>query len=109
PSKAILQPVLQWGVSAAGGGPYWSVASWFVDSSGHAFHTTLVPVSVGDVLVGEMLLTRRSENAFTYVAQFQGIAETSLEIQSADELVWCNETLEAYSITACSDYPDTDA
>ena len=30
----ILQPVLQWGSSAAGGGPYWSIASWYVTSGG---------------------------------------------------------------------------
>jgi hypothetical protein len=30
----ILQPVLQWGTSPAGGGPYWAVASWYVTSLG---------------------------------------------------------------------------
>lgn len=28
--NAILQPVLQYGPSAAGGGSYWAVASWYV-------------------------------------------------------------------------------
>ena len=37
----ILQPVLQWGPSAAGGGASWSVASWYV-GGGNAFHTNLV-------------------------------------------------------------------
>ena len=30
----IYQPVLQWGVSAAGGGNYWAVASWYVGGQG---------------------------------------------------------------------------
>lgn len=36
-SSYILQPVLQWGVSAAGGGDYWAIANWYVDGqSGNA-------------------------------------------------------------------------
>ncbi|KAF8319997.1 hypothetical protein DL93DRAFT_2153037 [Clavulina sp. PMI_390] len=31
--NAILQPVLQWGGSAAGGGAYWAVASWYLGPS----------------------------------------------------------------------------
>ena len=30
----ILQPVLQWGPSAAGGGNYWSITNWYVDGQG---------------------------------------------------------------------------
>src|SRR5262249_17675805 len=108
PSAAILQPVLQWGVSAAGGGNYWSVASWYVTGSGHAFHTTLVRVNTGDTLVGAMVLTGQSGDLFDYTSEFLGIAGTSLPVQNVEQLVWCNETLEAYSITQCSDYPDTD-
>ena len=32
----ILQPVLQYGSSAAGGGAFWSIASWYVTSGGQA-------------------------------------------------------------------------
>src|SRR5437016_3270931 len=54
----IYQPVLQWGPSAAGGGAYWSVASWYVDGQGGpAFHTNLVRVNPGDVLLGVMTQT----------------------------------------------------
>jgi hypothetical protein len=105
PSAAILQPVLQWGVSAAGGGPYWSVASWYVTNTGQAFHTTLIPVNAGDTLVGEMTLTGQAGGKFSYASAFQGMAGTNLPVQNVDELVWCNQTLEAYAITQCSDYP----
>lgn len=108
PSLAILQPVLQWGNSYAGGGPYWSVASWYVLGTGQAFYTPLVKVNVGDVLVGVMTLTGQSGGKFSYRCEFEGIPGTSLPVQNVDELVWCNQTLEAYSITACSDYPNTD-
>ena len=33
-STSIYQPVLQWGPSAAGGGNFWTVASWYVDGAG---------------------------------------------------------------------------
>jgi hypothetical protein len=106
PSQAILQPVLQWGTSHAGGGPFWSIASWFVSGNGQAFFTPLVPVNVGDTLVGKMTLTGQGNGLFSYQSEFEGIAGTNLPVQNVTELVWCNETLEAYSITACSDYPD---
>jgi hypothetical protein len=57
PSDGILQPVLQWGISAAGGGPYWAVASWYVGGDGHAFHTTPIRVNTGDTVVGVMKAT----------------------------------------------------
>ena len=103
----ILQPVLQWGVSAAGGGAYWSVASWYVTSGGQAFHTNLVRVNPDDTLIGVMTLTGRNGTAFSYTSQFQGIAGTELPVQNIAELMWCNETLEAYGINAAGNYPNT--
>jgi hypothetical protein len=103
----ILQPVLQWGSSAAGGGQYWSVASWYVTSGGSAFHTTLVKVNVGQQLVGIMTKTGKTSTGFNYQSEFQGISGTALPVQNIAELLWCNETLEAYGINACTDYPAT--
>src|SRR5207248_2023472 len=103
----ILQPVLQWGVSAAGGVPYWSVASWYVTSGGQAFHTNLVRVNPDDTLIGVMSLTGQSGSSFSYTSQFQGINGTLLPVQNIAELQWCNETLEAYGINTCGNYPDT--
>jgi acylphosphatase len=103
----ILQPVLQWGVSAAGGGAYWSVASWYVTSGGQAFHTNLVRVNPGDTLIGVMTLTGQAGGLFNYTSAFEGIANTQLPVQNIAELQWCNETLEAYGINACGNYPNT--
>jgi hypothetical protein len=108
PTKAILQPVLQWGPSYAGGGAFWSVASWYVLGNGQAFFTPLVRVNEGDVLVGVMTLTAQGGGQFSYQSEFRGIAGTQLPVQNVEELTWCNETLEAYSISACSDYPASD-
>jgi acylphosphatase len=103
----ILQPVLQWGTSAAGGGQYWSVASWYVTSGGQAFHTNLVPVNTGDSLIGVMTLTGHNGGGFSYTSEFQNIATTQLPVQNIAELVWCNETLEAYGLNDPGNYPDT--
>lgn len=108
PSAAILQPVLQWGNSFAGGGDYWSVASWYVLGNGQAFFTPLVKVNEGDQVVGVMKLTGQGNGTFSYTSEFEGIAGTTLPVLNVAELVWLNETLEVYGITDCSDYPDTD-
>jgi len=98
--------VLQWGPSAAGGGAYWSVASWYVTSGGQAFHTNLVRVNPGDTLIGVMTLTGQSGSQLSYASEFEGIANTRLPVQNIAELTGCNETLEAYGIDACGNYPD---
>ena len=104
----IYQPVLQWGESAAGGGNYWAVASWYVDGQGGpAFHSDLVQVSPGQVLTGVMTLTGQSASGFSYNCDFEGIANTSLPVTNIQQLTWCIETLECYGITGAPDYPVT--
>lgn len=102
----ILQPVLQWGISAAGGGTYWAVASWYVTSSGHAFHSNLVRVNTGAKLVGIMTQTGVSGANHNYESTFQGIAHTTLPVANIAPLHWANETLEAYSMANCADFPN---
>lgn len=102
----ILQPVLQWGQSAAGGGEYWSIASWYVTSSGHAFHSPLTRVDTNQELIGVMTLIQGTEQRSDYHCEFTGFSNSSLNVQNINTLVWCNETLEAYSISKCSDYPN---
>lgn len=101
----ILQPVLQWGTSAAGGGTYWAVASWYVTSGGQAFHTNLVRVNPGTKLKGIMTQTGSSAGKYDYSSTFQGIANTTLPVTKIAPLHWANETLECYGLTVCSDMP----
>jgi hypothetical protein len=109
-SSFIYQPVLQWGESPAGGGNNWAVASWYVSgNNGPAFHSGLVNVNPGDALTGIMTLTGRSTvgtaQLFDYDCEFQGIAGAGFPIQNVEELTYCVQTLEAYSVQKCSDYP----
>ncbi|KAJ7092305.1 hypothetical protein B0H15DRAFT_169473 [Mycena belliarum] len=102
--NAILQPVLQYGPSAAGGGSFWAVASWYLDPS-NTFFTTPVRTSPGATLNGIITLTSSSGSSFTYNTQFTGIGGTSLSIAGAAQLTWATETLESYGVTTASDYP----
>jgi len=106
-STMIYQPVLQWGVSAAGGGPHWSVASWYADGAGGvAHHSPLTPVHPGQKLVGVMALMNHVGNHFSYQCQFVGIPQSILTIHNVQQLTWLAITLEAYGITKKTDYPN---
>jgi hypothetical protein len=106
----IYQPVLRWGNNGEFGGSHWVVASWYADGqNGLAFHSPPVQVDVGQRLVGIMTLTSQSGSKFSYHCQFQGIAKTSLDIADQPELTWLVETLEAYKVTRCSNYPSADS
>jgi hypothetical protein len=114
-STMIYQPVLQWGSSAAGGGQYWAIASWYADGqNGHVFHSDLVQVNVGTSLTGVMTLVRSYQSPtggrlFDYHCTFTGYTHTVLDIQGVEELTWLCETLEAYGITDCSQFPYTNS
>ncbi|KAJ7466253.1 hypothetical protein B0H11DRAFT_2048994 [Mycena galericulata] len=101
---AIIQPVLQYGPSAAGGGNYWAVASWYLDPD-NTFYTNPVKTSAGATLDGLITLTSSSGSSYNYNTEFSNIAGTSLPVTGAEELTWATETLEAYAVTEASDYP----
>jgi hypothetical protein len=50
PATKVVQPVLQYGSSGAGGGQYWSATGWHCGPT--CVHGTLITVSQGDVLGG---------------------------------------------------------
>lgn len=47
--SAIVQPVLQWGVSPAGGGNSWKLANWYV-RGGTALHSGLMSTTAGHTI-----------------------------------------------------------
>jgi hypothetical protein len=103
----ILQPVLQWGTSSAGGGSYWSITNWYVGSEGTALYGPLIQVNPGDVLEGIMTLTGQTGSNFNYLSSFTGFPTADLAVNNVAELTWANETLECYDFAAFTDYPDT--
>jgi len=67
---AILQPVLQFGPSDAGGGNFWSVASWYLVGPA-VYYSDLVEVSPGETLTGIIELTSPNTpgSPFDYTVQ----------------------------------------
>lgn len=58
-NPSIIQAVLQYGPSAAGGGASWAIAGWFGGGAwgGNYFHTALRGVSTGEVIRGGIYQT----------------------------------------------------
>jgi hypothetical protein len=102
--QAILQPVLQYGRSPAGGGSYWAATAWYVVGT-QSYYGSLASVSVGDTLTGEITLTSTDGTNYNYVSDFSGISGATITVQGSQQLVWATETLEAYGVTTASDYP----
>jgi hypothetical protein len=111
---AILQPVLQWGVSPSGGGAnIWSIATYYVMGSGPALSTDAVQVYPGDALNSSIRLLASGPDpntagqvTFDYIAEFVGYPTTALRASSVNELVWCYETLETYGASSSTNcYP----
>jgi hypothetical protein len=103
---SILQPVLQYGPSAAGGGSYWAVASWYVTGT-DAFWSSLVEVAAGKSLTGVITLKSHTKSEYDYACEFKGIAGTKYTIKKISQLYWLTETLEVYNVDLCADYPNT--
>ncbi len=102
----IVQPVLQWGASCAGGGNYWSIASWYVWGSGCAAsaHTSLHAVNSWDEVWGSISLQSNGNWQITVADYTTGYVGGSLTV-NANQMYNAFVTLEAYGVTNCNQYP----
>lgn len=105
---AILQPVLQFGVSPAGGGPYYSIASWYLINS-NVYYSSLIQVQPGQQLTGYMILantqTSGSTTQYDWAAYFGGYRDTILTAGTTEVLNWAYEALEIYNAQSDADLP----
>ena len=106
-SSMILQPVLQWGASEAGGAATgrWR-AGMLTGQGGLAFFTPLAHGRCWGHPDGYHDSHQAVGNQLSYTCKFLSIPLSNLPIENVPELTWCAETLEAY-VTKCSDYPRT--
>jgi len=104
--NAILQPVLQYGPSAAGGGDYWAVTSWYVVGN-QAYVGGLYYVTPGTFLGGQIQLIGQTKKHFSYTCDFYGYSGTTITVRGIPQLVWATETLEVYGVTQCTEFPNT--
>jgi hypothetical protein len=113
--SAILQPVLQYGVSAAGGGNSWKFAPWYYLSDGSSLPPkSLLSVSPGNLLQGTVRLT----SCGAYAACTFEVTARQLTGGSATATIrpivgagfrWAfPATLEVYNVTNCSQLPNQD-
>jgi hypothetical protein len=105
----ILQPVLQYGESPAGGGDYWSIASWLV-SSYEAFYSPLETVYPGNSIKGYIEMTGISGNTKYWEVEAKDATTGAYSILSAyvsgEHWTWAYAgVLEAYNVTSCSQFP----
>ena len=104
--NSILQPVLQWGISPAGGGAYWSVASWYISPTGHAVFSSLIRVNVGDILIGAMTQTATGGGLSTTHRSLSELKGPRCRLKMPTSSSGAMKTMEAYNVSQCSDYPD---
>jgi len=100
----IVQPVLQWGDSPAGGGDYWAICNWYVTRSGNAIFDTLIKVNSGTRLHGEINVIQQSNGLFSYRIGFKGF-NSFMRINDLPLINIPIEALEAYNIQSCNEYP----
>jgi len=101
----IIQPVLQYGKTPAGGGAFWGLASWYVTSGGVAVYSTVIPVSAGGWIWGNM--TQAGPSTWFIGGDYNG-QSANITVNKPTTLksvpnAYC--TLEVYGITQCSYLP----
>ena len=105
----ILQPVLQYGTGAAGGGNYWSAVSWYCCPSGWTLHSDVIPVNTGDVIVGTMTATCSGSACNWKIVTADQTTNTSTALAAdnvTDSFVWnVGAVMEAYYVRNCNQYP----
>jgi len=101
----IIQPVLQFGTSEAGGGTYWSMASWYVDSNGNAYYSALTNTMSGHTIQGNM--ARNNMNRVWEIDTIDTNTNmgTTLNIATNTTEPYAFVTLEVYSVSSCGEYP----
>jgi len=106
-NSEVVQPVLQWGSTPAGGGNYWAMASWYVASDGTALFSPLINTTIGDSVSGENSFDTNG----TWVAvgtDLKSKQTTSLSYTPPEtDYYYAYAVLESYSISTCNQYPPT--
>jgi hypothetical protein len=108
--NAIIQPVLQYGGSAAGGGNYWSTAVWYIDQFGNVYHSTLTSVSVGVTLTGYLTSSGCASNGlcnWTVQMKHNGTVQNSMLWAATEKFDWFFPAVaEFYGFTSCNQNPN---
>jgi len=104
----IIQPVIQYGPSEAGGGKFWTIASWWVNSAGSALYSTLTKCNTGDAIFGTMVRTGQTANSTNWVISgyINGATPTTLKVTNTPLQQVATLTMEVYNVNGCKEYPN---
>jgi len=105
----ILQPVLQYGESAYGGGPYWSYLSTYTGSFGTVWSPVYKTNNQGDIIFGNITRLHGNDEQW-YMDTFDitsGGKQSSLVVSRPTTNIEPDAyvTLEVYDVGSCSGYP----
>ena len=106
----ILQPVLQYGVSPAGGGNYWAIASWLVSANGNAYVSPLETVYPGDTIFGATGLNSVSGSTLYWKTEAKdettgAYSWLTAHVSNQHWTLAFAGVLEAYNVSSCSQFP----
>jgi hypothetical protein len=115
PATAIIQPVLQYGASAAGGAnETYGIAPWYIDSLNNVNTGEVETVNPGDTLDMYMFAdTCTSDGICDWQAEIDDWTidppvSSYIGVEAIDSFVQVfSAALEAYSVTACNQLPNS--
>merc|ERR1712228_781847 len=105
----IIQPVLQYGRTPAGGGAYWGVASWYVTLKAGAIHSELLRVEPDHIIFGNMTQTGEDQWFINSVDMTSTATRNNTSLIVSKSILksqpWAYVTLEVYDVESCEQYP----
>ncbi|KAJ3425366.1 hypothetical protein M0812_27804 [Anaeramoeba flamelloides] len=106
----IIQPVLQYGSTPAGGGDYWALASWYVTVDSGYIVSDLIRVNAMDVIQCNMTFVDKSNDEWFINGYVQESDQTNIHVSKArlNTQPWAYLALEMYNIDGCDNYPTSD-
>jgi len=109
-NQAVIQPVLQWGSTPAGGGRYWALSSWFVSGSHGYFFTKLVRAQSGNTITGTLTLLANGTWFVSGKVVESGLETSYVYNPYTKDWTYAYEVLEAYNVDEkCILYPASGA
>jgi hypothetical protein len=108
-STFIIQPVLQYGQSAAGGGEGWTMASWHCHSSMGCFHSALKGTAAGNGLIGTVAASNCAGGNCTWTITTRDATsniQTVLTVTDTRNYWWgVGGAVEVYGLNTCDQFP----
>jgi hypothetical protein len=108
----LIQPVIQWGSSAAGNCNVWGIycgAAWWLTSGSNYYYSNLVAAFPGDQMWMRMIVTGVNGSTITWNIMVYNLrigASVSINFNTTAHFYYATPlVLEAYNVTSCSHFP----